>query len=236
MSSALVVLLQQGPPDRGFSFENLIQIAIVVIFFVLPGLRSLFEVRKRRGQPPGSQPAKRARKAREAATQGRDLWREILGGGTGEAPPRPPASGLPPRPKPEPVVRPSPAAPRPLEPRPMRIESAPLPALAPEAPPGKVAGQTLGRLESGLGPAGGARLESTLRPREVEDPATLDDEMGERWGTSPEAALVTPGAPTTRLGPVDWRQAVLLSELLSPPLALRGSAFAWPGPPAALSR
>ena len=69
-----------------------------------------------------------------------------------------------------------------------------------------------------------------------QDPATLDDEIQVRWGGAPRAAEAAP-APTALLGAeLDWRQAVLLSELLSPPLALREPEAAWPGPPAALSR
>ncbi len=66
------------------------------------------------------------------------------------------------------------------------------------------------------------------------DPATLDDEVESRWGTGPQGAVQRPAQALIR-SEVDWRRAVLVSELLSPPLSLRGSSAAWPGPPAALA-
>lgn len=92
----------------------------------------------------------------------------------------------------------------------------------------------------GLG-AGPARMRDS-------DPGTLDEELVTRWsdgslisrgGASPEA--VEPGVePHQVLDPAtatraEWRRAIVLSEMLSPPLALRGASSAWPGPPAAFA-
>jgi hypothetical protein len=67
------------------------------------------------------------------------------------------------------------------------------------------------------------------------DPATLDDEIGRRWGTGAQAQRPSDARAALLRGSMDLRRAVLLSEVLAPPLALRGPSAAWPGPPSALA-
>lgn len=209
------MIAPQGRDDGGLGW--LFQLVAVFVFFVLPVLRSIAETRKkaRAGQ------AARAPKAPRPPAQrsGRDLWRDLLEGRV-EPPAAPPSA---------PVRRPK-AASAPIQPQVARppleslesLESVP-PALAP-------------RVED-------TRLEVSIAPRASElaapelDPATLDDELVSRWQAAAATTLRAEPAPVlgAHLGGGDWRRAVLLSELLAPPLALRGPASAWPGPPASLS-
>lgn len=205
-----------APQDReGFELGWLFQLVAVFVFFVLPVIRSIAESRKRgaAGKGPAPRP--------KAAPDGREAWRELLEGRRPQ-PARPAAA--PPRPR----ARPAPPVAPPAQPAPLGIEVPP-PAPAPRV--------SVAPAVTSLGSA--ARLPksvSSLASAEL-DPASLDDEMAERWGAS-RGASVAPVARTPAadrlLRDLDWRRAVLLSEVLAPPLALRGPASAWPGPPASL--
>jgi hypothetical protein len=202
----------QGRDDGGLGW--LFQLVAVFVFFVLPVLRSIVETRKKAREAQGGRSPKPPRAP--AQRSGRDLWRDLLEGRQ-EPPPAPP---------PAPARRPK-AASAPIQPQVARpplesLESVP-PALAP-------------RVED-------TRLEVSIAPRASElaapelDPATLDDELVSRWQAAAATTLRAEPAPVlgALLGGGDWRRAVLLSELLAPPLALRVPASAWPGPPASLS-
>lgn len=239
----MIALAQQQPGGPFESLDWLVQAAIVVIFFVLPVIRTVLE-KSRRAE---ARPKAPTRKPTAAGPQGRDLWRELLAGTRTQEPPRT-SPAAPPRAEPAPRARPpaTSGAPArraaPLEP----IEAAPagLPHLgrplqpaasepAP-APPIDFGRRALERLESDVSRRVLARpsAEALVSVREV-DPATLDDELLQRWGEVTEEAG-TAAAGGLR-GEIDWRRAVLLSELLSPPLALRGAPGAWPGAAPGLS-
>jgi hypothetical protein len=252
--AAGALALLQGERDTGISIDGLIQAVIVFVFFILPVLKSILEVRKRKAGERGA-PRKPARGRRaEVEKAGRDLWRELLGGAEPEAPtrpapppvvasPRPPASSGPRRRPDRPSARKATMATPQLDAldearRRAEREAAGLAraeARLREAPR-RAAEQELGGLMPGVASSGVGRFESTLTGLAAEDPATLDDEIQVRWGGR-GLAVAPAGAPAAGLGAgVDWRQAVLLSELLSPPLALREPGAAWPGPPSALAR
>ena len=217
-----------APAERGDGGLGwLFQLVAVFVFFVLPVIRSIAEGRKRSRQAGGS-----ARPARPAGRrEGGELWRELLEGrrpqptkAPAAAPPRPRARPSPPLPDP----RSAPTSPVP------HAAEAPAPAAA--RPVGELAPQP---------PALATLSGATRLPRSVPslassglDPATLDDEMAERWGASLGASVApvarTPAADRL-LRDMDWRRAVLLAEVLAPPLALRGPGAAWPGPPASLT-
>jgi hypothetical protein len=206
------VIAPQGRDGGDLSW--LFQLVAVFVFFVLPVLRSIAETRKkaREGQAGRAPRPPRA----PAPRSGRDLWRDLLEGRV-----EPPAAT-----PPKPVRRPVPASP-PVQPQPTPRPLASLESVPVELAP---------RVED-------TRLEVSIAPRASElaapglDPATLDDELVSRWqaAAAPAARAEPSPALAALLGGGDWRRAVLLSELLAPPLALRGPASAWPGPPAGLN-
>ena len=87
-------------------------------------------------------------------------------------------------------------------------------------------GQSLGRIDSG--PLHG---ESSAR---WSDGSTIGS--GVERPASPKASVPAQGAmdPVARRR-AEWRRAIVMSELIAPPLALRGPTSAWPGPPAAFA-
>ncbi|HVS18169.1 MAG TPA: hypothetical protein VMT18_06185 [Planctomycetota bacterium] len=215
-----------APQERGDGGLGwLFQIVAVFVFFVLPVIRSITESRKRSAKGP--RPAKPARPPAEQ--DGRELWREMLEGRRPQAskPARPSAPAA--RRPHAPVARPAP------QPDVRRAADAPMPA--PARPPAEAAQTPLEHAPL----TGAARLPKSVPALSSFDldPATLDDEMDLRWGASPGAAvpdIARAPAATALLAGMDWRRAVVLSEVLAPPLALRGPAAAWPGPPASLTQ
>lgn len=268
--SLFLALQRQQSPDW---IEGVMQALVVLIFLILPGIKSLLD-RKRKGGPGGPSSAPQQQRRTELEREGGDMWRELLGGGerTAPRPPQAPPVARAPRPQAsQPAHRPPPLAPlRPaqaqeanpqLEQRPVRIDpdaadvlrelhrqraaeserrraqSAELERAQAERPVerGRASEQALGGLDARVEGSAVGRFEPSMAAAALPDPATLDDELGKRWGGAPEAH---PGADARAAllgGVLDWRRAVLLSEVLSPPLALRGTSTAWPGPPASLA-
>jgi len=257
--------LLQGEPQLPFSLDGLIQAAIVFFFIILPVLRGLTEMRKRRGAKGGgggsakgsAKASPSQRKPREVVREGRDLWRELLGGDESRAPQPGPPQTAPPKAAPPKAAPPKAAPPKaaarraPAHPR---VQVAPPAAEAlrdsrprerarpaearaqPAAAPGRIGDRELGSLELGLDPVARDRLQSSMTAPRTVDPATLDDELGHRWGELAPTEVAHIERVEVLGGAIDWRRAVLLSELVSPPLALRGAESSWPGPPASLSR
>jgi hypothetical protein len=100
---------------------------------------------------------------------------------------------------------------------------------------GRAAAQQLGGLDARVEGTPVGRLETGVAPASVADPATLDDELGRRWGEGTQVGRPSEARAALLSGAGDLRRAVLLAEVLAPPIALRGSAAAWPGPPASLA-
>jgi hypothetical protein len=257
----VLALLQQRPelPDW---ISNLLQAAVVVIFLVLPVLKSKLEQKRRTGQSKPSEPTQRRRA--ELEREGGDMWRELLRGERAAPPPRPPAA---------PPARP---APRPPLAKPIARSTAaevdpdlerPLQRIDPEnddtlrelhrqraaeaerrrgqvaadleraqaeraVQRGRAASQALGGLDVRVE---ASRLEPSVAPSVGADPATLDDEIGRRWGAGAQPQRASEARAVLLSDGMDLRRAVLLSEVLAPPLALRGPSAAWPGPPSALA-
>ncbi len=215
------MIAPQDRDDGGLGW--LFQLVAVFVFFVLPVVRSIAESRKKARESQAGRAHQRAPKPAERS--GRDLWRDLLEG-RGEPPAAPPARRVAVPPK-----RSEAAAPRPPAPRPAALETAaPRPASLESVPPELVPKVEDTYLEASFTPGA-----SELATREI-DPATLDDELVGRWDveTTPAARRATSPAQAALLAGGDWRRAVLLAEVLAPPLALRGPAAAWPGPPASL--
>jgi hypothetical protein len=245
----------QGEPELPFSLDGLIQAAIVFFFIILPVLRGLTEMRKRRGAKGGGAGSAKGsakaspsqRKPREVVREGRDLWRELLGGDESRTPqPGPPQTAPPKAAPPKAAARRAPAHPR-VQVAPPAAEALrdhrpaerarPAEARAqPAAAPGRIGDRELGSLEVGVDPVSFDRLPSSMTAPRTVDPATLDDELGHRWGELAPTEVAHIERVEHLGGAIDWRRAVLLSELVSPPLALRGAESSWPGPPASLSR
>ena len=257
----MLALLQQRPelPDW---ISNLLQAAVVVIFLVLPVLKSKLEQKRRTGQSKPTEPTQRRRA--ELEREGGDMWRELLRGERAAPPPRPraapPARPAPRPPLAKPIARSTSAEVDPdLEQPLQRIDPENEDALrelhrqrAAEAERrrtqaaaeleraqgdrsverGRAANQAMGGLDARVE---SSRLEPGVAPAGHADPATLDDEMGRRWGEGAVAQRVSGARAMLLSGSMDLRRAVLLSELLAPPLALRGPSAAWPGPPSALA-
>jgi hypothetical protein len=100
---------------------------------------------------------------------------------------------------------------------------------------GRASEQVLGGMDARVEGAAVGRLEPSVASAAQPDPATLDDELGKRWGSAPQVQRGSEARAALLGATTDWRRAVLLSEVLSPPLALRGPSMAWPGPPATLA-
>jgi len=261
-SAALVLALLQQRPELPDWVSKLLQFVVVVIFLILPAIKSRLDQKRRTSQSKPMAPTQRRRA--ELEREGGDMWRELLRGERAAPPPplvRPPA-----RPAPRPTPAP-PIAARPfstnvdpdLERPVLRVDPETDDALrelhrqrAAEAERrrtqsakeleraqaertverGRAASQAVGgldvRVESN-------RLEPGVAPAVLPDPATIDDEIGRRWGATPQAQHGSEARAALLSGDMDLRRAVLLSELLAPPLALRGQTAAWPGPPSALA-
>lgn len=202
----------------------LFQLVAVFVFFVLPVLRSIAETRKKAREAQGGRLSKPLPKP--AKRSGEDLWRELLEG-RGE-----PSAAPPPRPVAVPAPPQEATAPKPLAARPPPLV---VPAPPPMASLESVPPELVPKVED-------TYLEASFTPSSSElatgaiDPATLDDELLGRWDVedAPAARPAPSPAQAALLGGVDWRRAVLLAEVLAPPLSLRGSQAAWPGPPASL--
>jgi hypothetical protein len=262
-STALVLALLQQRPELPDWASKLLQFAIVVIFLILPAIKSRLEQKRRAGQSKPTEPTQRRRA--ELEREGGDLWRELMRGERTAAPPRPPAQA-PARPSPRPpparqvATRSTSAEIDPdLERRPLRVDPETDDALhelhrqrSAEAERrrtqraaelersqadraverGRAASQALGGLDVRVE---SSRLEPGVAPAVLADPATIDDEIGRRWGATSQAQHGSEARAALLSGDMDLRRAVLLSELLAPPLALRGQTAAWPGPPSALA-
>ena len=270
MSWLPVFLAQQRQPLPDW-VEGVMQALVVLIFLILPGIKSLLE-RKQKGGPGGKPSEPQQRRRAELEREGRDMWRELLGGGERTAPPpaAPPPVARAPRPHAsQPVHRAPPLAPaRPLaevnpdlerpvvrvdpdaaevlrelhrqraaEAERRRAQTAELERAQAErtVERGRAAEQVLGGLDARVEGSSVGRLEPSVAAASQPDPATLDDELGKRWGATAGAPRATESRAALLGAAPDWRRAVLLSELLSPPLALRGASTVWPGPPASLA-
>lgn len=257
----MLALLQQRPqlPDW---VSTLMQFAVVVIFLILPVLKSKLERKRRSGQSKPTEPTQQRRAQLER--EGKDMWRELLRGERTAPPPRPPAA-----PPARPAARPPLA--KPIAARSTSAEvdpdlERPLQRIDPEAAEalrelhrqrtaeaerrralaaeleraqgerpverGRAASQALGGLDVRVE---ASRLEPAVAPTVGADPGTLDDEIGRRWGGAAAAQRASEARAALLSGGMDLRRAVLLSEVLAPPLALRGPSAAWPGPPSALA-
>ena len=199
-----------------------IQIGAVFIFFVLPVLRSIAESRKR-GAGKTSAPARKRAGPPADAQQGRDMWRQLFEGRAAAQPAAPTAARK---------VSPTPAAssaPVAEAARPVTTHVAkPLAPLRPRAAPAARPAVNM--------PSVAAAIPAEPRLGTLEaDPATLDDEMSDRWGDGGDVPRARAWSAFSVTG-ADWRRAVLLSEVLAPPLALRDGSSAWPGPPLGLPR
>lgn len=226
----------------------------MVLFIGLPILRSILGQKKGSGgagpTSGGPQAPPRRPPATELERVGRELWRELLGGGgPRETPPgggpRTPSrrpAGRPSRPASTPTRTGNDAAARLDAERRRRTEREAARRAAEtvrtsvdderDSAPRRAADQELGGLVHSVQTPPATRLQPGVVASPQLDPTTIDDEMLARWGESePSEGAATP--PLELLGArLDWRQAVLLSEVLSPPLALRGPSSAFPGPPA----
>ncbi len=232
--SLLVLLAQRGP-----NLDWVVQAVIVLIFLILPVVRTLAEQRKR-GAGRGKQPtAKTPRSpAKKEQLSGRDLWRRRLEPGPAlersmEVEPRTLERTPLERPVGEriPLERPigeRPRLERPVGPRPS-LERAPAIPVPPSSE--RMEERHLSPYATEIAPEPGPAAVATVGDV---DPATLDDEVARRWGALGAAEDARP-AIARLSSATDWRAAVLVSELLSPPLALRGRSSAWPGPPASLA-
>lgn len=208
MSACLAAL---AAPGEGLS------LFIVLLFFFLPAvIRLLRYLLERAGAIPPEQKAgptdltERRRRAREAQRRleeaGGDLWRRLARGEDLAAPRAERPSAVPPR-RPESVVPTAASAPtrRPSEPL--------VPVREGERTPATLA------VPGGVGEPGEMSVLSMESEGERKPLGQL--------GTGPRAAPPSP-LRRTRLGLSDWRRAVLLSELLGPPVSERPSPFYGP--------
>jgi hypothetical protein len=203
-----------GPLDAGDLlrrlFANLEQVLLVLVFIALPILRGIFEARKRKqaagGRAPAAPRPSTADEAREAERTGRELWEELLRGEAREAP----------EPEPEPAPPPATAARPPPTPREAALPAEPqfepvladvfAPAYDEERLAEEVARERLAAAEE-------ISLERAPPPPLVES-AALEVESA-----ALEVEGEEPGA--RRAAWLDLRRAVIASEVLGAPLALR---------------
>jgi hypothetical protein len=231
------------PPVLALDFEGLlkglIQVALLVFFFGGP----LLGRGKKAGDADPDQPAPRPRRASrsEAERKGEDLWKQLLEGL--EPKEQKPPSAPPQRPTPRPAqarattaAQPSGAPPRPP----------PIPGAAQRAtgqtgaPPAVAASKPAARMAE---PSAPEALGTELAPAELNDIqfSEIDEEAVERdptLGVAPPIAATSgepavPGVGGARrvgwLDPgTDWRRAMILAEVLGPPVSLRGTQVAHP--------
>ena len=216
--------------------EHLDDLILVVVFVLLPVLQRVFaSLQKRRAAVSQSERARRDLETPpepeplsappEGPERGRDLWRELLEQveepPAAEAPPPAPAPAEPRRPVPVPTERPVKRA------RAAPTISGPLAEFEVEALGGLAPAPSEDELE-GAAAAPRAPLASlqTLDVHEAVEPlAELPGLVpGDARGRA-EAAL----APRPAVAGVDWRRAIVLSEVLRHPVALRAPGSLAPG-------
>jgi len=203
----------------GFALENLFQVAVVVLFFIAPAIKGILQSQKKRVGVRGPADEKRERRAREQ-------WERLLRGQLPE-----PAEPEPSKPQPARTVAPQMQR---EAPKPLTKASRPEPVLAPvesvaPAEPLAPAAPVRRRHAPASATAGVAPLLAELPSAAPAKPAAagaalaLRDRPRSRYGVR----LPAPGLPR---GGTSWRRAVVLSEVLGLPLALRRDA-PWMGRP-----
>lgn len=229
-------LLEFAPPLPLLAFDleeflrSAFQILVLVFFFGAPLLRRADKGGdKGRAQTRRAAPAPRRRS--EAEQRGEDLWRKLLEG-QGEPPVPQPAQ----RPRPVPVPVPAPTGTQERsEPRPIDIELAPdeltdidfneIDEEALERAPEKAHPVTPEGQPVASAVGGGANAGITAGAADAASEALERGSMrsrGEAFDLPRDAA--------------QWRRAVLLAELLAPPVALRAQReTVLPGRPLGLS-
>jgi hypothetical protein len=200
--------------------DSLLETVVVFLVFAVPILRSIFGAKKEQaGRKPRPQPPRRAEPRGET---GLDTWERLLRGEIEvEQEPAPPPRPAPARPPPE-VRSTRKRAKQPAPPRPP-------PANQPLSKPlGEAFAQELGPQMSTV-----SEDELEAHGEDVSAPEPLAalaervaaEDLARSQIASPgesEAAAAAP-EPAHALvgGPIDWRRAVVLSEVLGTPLALR---------------
>ncbi len=188
---------------------------VLLVFFFLPvlgrALRGLQERAEKEARRRGARPAPRQRPlaetdpggAEDLERRGAEVWRRLLEGLDPEAPQRAPDPA--PEPAPREVARTRPERTPPAAPAPMAAAPAPAPnAAAPAAEPAAIALAPLA--DAALG------LEGVLE-------GTLGDVLEPETDAPADPAALAPARRLATRGEL-WR-AVLWSEILAPPLALR---------------
>jgi hypothetical protein len=193
--------------------ENLGEVVFVLLFVGLPILRGVFEARRRRerdraqgGSPPARTGPPPGRPDADLEREGRERWERLLRGET---------------PEPEAAPAPPDAAPQRAPAAPMRPALDPSPGLDPSLPPYL---DEEAAAESVVSEAVEAASRWTRAGLEGVPLPSIQSE-----GTAPSTADERRARPIA-VG-FDLRQAVLASEILGPPLALRREAVGASTPP-----
>lgn len=215
----------------GFALDDLIRIAVVAFFFLAPALRGILASRKQRREAPREVDP-------TAQKQALERWERMMRGELDEEPPELRIEEVEERVRPEPVVRPAPRA------EPERLVR-PEPALEPVADESSLEG--VGAPRPAAATAAGSPFSDSLPSGGEESHAYAAD----RFQTELAPAGSDPGGDATVRGGsvrdqpsvlaktaqysapvhtrrVDWRRAVVLSEFLATPVALRRDA-PWKG-------
>jgi hypothetical protein len=218
MSQGLLALVPAG-------IENLLETVVVLLFFAVPILRSILSGKNKKKEDerkprPRPQPARRREPEGDS---GLEMWERLLRGEIEleERPAAPPPLPPPPRPAHKRTPKRAPAQAPPLESAPAGplVASVPLPSGKP--------------LVGELGPQMSTVSEDEIEARgeDVSPPQPLAalatglaaEDLALSQITSEAALEGAPSAtPADTLGlEHDWRRAVVLSEVLGTPLALR---------------
>ena len=207
--------------------KHLDDILIVAVFVVVPVLQRVFaHLAKQRSAAAQSERARRALETppdaepAESEARGRERWRELLSRPMEPEPAM--EEEVQPEPEPEPELETAAAAPAPSPPA-KRARPATLIPFEPSALGGMSPAPSEDELEGAIG-AGRSPLVAleTLDVHEAVEPlATLPGLV---------AGQATPsGSAPALAGATAWRRAVVLSEILQPPVALRRAGDLAPG-------
>jgi hypothetical protein len=212
-----VIAQSEGP--FGIEIGQVVQVLVVFFLFVLPALRGIVQAQKKqRERREGRGDAREESLARTPQQSDREEWEPRARAEARE------------RAVPEPVdleslfpelveEEPAPPAPEPV-PVPVAVRRE-------RAADRRVASSDFAGLEREA-PAKLQQLTTDLDAPAVTDFTSLDDELGARPTRS--AARRTHALAAG----VDWRRAIVLAEVLGPPVSQRAGS-AWPGPPLGLT-
>lgn len=212
--------------------KNFDEIILVVLFVVLPLLQRIFaHLKQRRSEAAARERARRteagldyprAGEPAENEARGAELWRELLSRDEDELEEEEEEPAAPPPRLPAPAPRPAPA------PQPVATLAGPLATFKPESLGGFSPVPSEDQLEA-AGAAPRAQL-AAMAELQTFDLHERIESLGEAPGSAPEEATSTSLAGGRAvLFALGWRRAIVMSELLLPPVSLRAPEGRAPG-------